>query len=190
MFTLTRTGLFRIRIDVIVSEDSLDRPVRALLPNNEKCALPCYLGDCARITSKRESCEVGVGYRTHKPTLSTLGPLSQTAKCLLLRSVQLSSPTSRATLEHVPVMQQAVEHGADRGGIAHQFAPVFDRAVGGQQRAGPLVAAHDDLQQFLGGGERQLAHSQIVDDEQGHGHQEPHVLFASAVERGFGQCSE
>jgi hypothetical protein len=49
MFTLTRTGLFRIRIDVIVSEDSLDRPVRALLPNNEKCGLPCYRVDCAWI---------------------------------------------------------------------------------------------------------------------------------------------
>ena len=56
--------------------------------------------------------------------------------------------------------------------------------------AGPLVAAHDDLQQFLGGGEGQLAHPQIVEDEQGDGHQELHVFFAGAVESGFGQFVE
>src|SRR5271157_3192448 len=39
-------------------------------------------------------------------------------------------------------------------------------------------------------GEGQLAHSQIVDDEQGHGHQELHVLFVGAVERGLGQLIE
>jgi hypothetical protein len=27
------------------------------------------------------------------------------------------------------VMQQAVEHGADRGDIAEQFAPVLDRPI-------------------------------------------------------------
>jgi len=51
-------------------------------------------------------------------------------------------------------------------------------------------ASHDDLQQFLGSGEGQLAHAQIVEDEQGHGHQELHVLFAGTVESGFGQFIE
>ena len=37
--------------------------------------------------------------------------------------------------------------------------PVVDWTIGCQQRAGALVAAHDDLQQILGRGERQLAHS-------------------------------
>jgi hypothetical protein len=32
-----------------LSEDSLDQTVCALLPNNEKCGPPCYLGDCAWI---------------------------------------------------------------------------------------------------------------------------------------------
>jgi len=58
----------------------------------------------------------------------------------------LGAPTARAALEQVPVVEQAVQHGAHGGGIAEQFAPVLDRAVGGQQRAGPFVAAHDDLQ--------------------------------------------
>jgi len=54
----------------------------------------------------------------------------------------------------------------------------------------PLVTPHDDLQEFFGGGERQLAHSEVVEDEQGHGDQELHVLFAGAVESGFGQLIE
>jgi hypothetical protein len=58
----------------------------------------------------------------------------------------LGAPTARAALEQVPVVEQPVQHGADGGGIAEQFAPVLDRAVGSQQRAGPFVAAHDDLQ--------------------------------------------
>ena len=67
------------------------------------------------------------------------------------------------------MVKETIEHGADCGGIAQQFAPVFHRAVGGQHGAGSLVAAHDDLQQLFGGSEGQLAHPQIVEDEQGHG---------------------
>ncbi len=50
------------------------------------------------------------------------------------------------------MMQQAVEHGADGGGITEQAAPVFYRAIGSQQGAAAFVAAHDDFQQVLGGG--------------------------------------
>src|ERR1022692_4704467 len=64
------------------------------------------------------------------------------------------------------------------------------KAVGGQHGAGPFVAAHDDLQQFFGGGEGQLAHSELIEDEQRHGHQKLHVLFAGAIEGGFGQVIE
>ena len=58
-------------------------------------------------------------------------------------------------------MQKAVEHGADGSRVAQQFAPVFHWTVRSQHRAGAFIAAHDDLQQFLGGGERQLAHAEI-----------------------------
>ena len=74
--------------------------------------------------------------------------------------------------------------------FAQQVAPVFHRAVRGQHGAGAFVASHDDLQQFFSGGERQLAHSEVIEDEQGDGHQELHVLFATAVQRGFGQLIE
>ena len=87
-------------------------------------------------------------------------------------------------------MEQAIEHGGDGGAVAEQFAPVFDGAVGSQQGAGALVAAHDDLQQILGGGGRELAHAEVVDDEQRHGGQQFHVLFARAVEGGFGDFLE
>ena len=43
---------------------------------------------------------------------------------------------------------------------------------------------------ILGGGERQLTHAQIVDDEQGHSQQELHVLFARTFEFGFRQFIE
>jgi hypothetical protein len=63
-------------------------------------------------------------------------------------------------------MQQAIKHGTDRGDIAEQFAPVLDGAIGSEQRAEAFVAAHDDFQQILGGGVREFAHAEVVDDEQ------------------------
>jgi hypothetical protein len=38
------------------------------------------------------------------------------------------------------------------------------------------------LQQLFVGAERQLADSQIVDDQQGHGHHELHVLFVPEIQ--------
>src|SRR5579864_9585278 len=52
----------------------------------------------------------------------------------------LSSPTARTTLQHMPVVEQTIEHGGDGSHIAQQFAPVLDGAVGSEQRAGALVA--------------------------------------------------
>ena len=97
------------------------------------------------------------------------------------------APAARAALENVSVMQQAIQHGGDSGTVAEQFAPVVDGPVGSQQSARPFVAAHDDLQQFLGGGQRQLAHSQVVDDQQRHGGQQFYKLLAFAIEGGIGQ---
>jgi len=85
----------------------------------------------------------------------------------------------------MPVVQESVRHGANGDRVAEEFAPVFHWSVGGQHGAGALVPAHDDLEQFIGG-ERQLPHAQVVDDEQRHGLQELHVLFARAVERSLG----
>jgi len=42
-----------------------------------------------------------------------------------LRTAAFGPPTARAALEHMSVMEQAVEHGGDRGAVAQQLAPVF-----------------------------------------------------------------
>ena len=60
-------------------------------------------------------------------------------------------------------MEQTVEHRTDGGNVGEQLAPVLDRTVGSQQRAASFVAAHDDLQQILGGSLRELAHAEVID---------------------------
>ena len=63
-------------------------------------------------------------------------------------------------------MEESIEHGGDGSRVAEQLSPVVDRAVGSEDRAGPLVAAHDDFEQVFGGVSRELSHAEIVDDEQ------------------------
>jgi len=46
------------------------------------------------------------------------------------------------------------------------------RCSGSVLRSFFCAEAHDDLQQFFGSGQWQLAHPEIVEDEQGSGHQE------------------
>ena len=82
----------------------------------------------------------------------------------------------------MPVVQKTIQHGGDGGTIAEQLAPVFHRPIRRNQRASSFVASHDDFQQFLGGGQWQLAHSQVVDDEKRHGGEQFYVLLAVAVQ--------
>lgn len=86
---------------------------------------------------------------------------------LCRRELRLGAPTAWTKLEHMPVMQQAIEHGTDCGCIAQQFAPIFHRPIGSDQGAGAFVTTHDDLQQIFSRCERQLTHAEIVDDQQG-----------------------
>ena len=58
------------------------------------------------------------------------------------------------------MVEHAVEERGDGGSVAEELAPVFDRAVGGEERRGALVAAHDHFEQILGGRGRELAHAQ------------------------------
>ena len=83
------------------------------------------------------------------------------------------------------MMQKAIEHCAHSRHIAKQFAPVFDRSVGSEQRAAALITSHDDLQQVLGCGVRQLAHSEIVEYEQWNGRDALHVFFACSLGNGI-----
>ena len=97
------------------------------------------------------------------------------------------APTAGPALEHVPVMEEAIEHGTDGGDIAEQLAPIFHRAIGSEQSAGALVAAHDDLQQVLGGGMWKFAHAEVIENEEGDSSDGFHVGFSGAVDDGFGE---
>src|SRR6266581_4106213 len=60
-------------------------------------------------------------------------------------------------------------------------------AIGSEQRARALVAPHDDLQQILSGRQRQLAHTEVIDDEQRYRGHRLHELLAFTLHDGFGE---
>ena len=62
---------------------------------------------------------------------------------------------------------------------------VLDGPIRGEHGGGALVAAHDQFEQVLGGGVRQLAHAEVVDDEQGYAGQFGEVVLAGVGERGL-----
>jgi len=74
----------------------------------------------------------------------------------------MSPPASRTAFEHMAVVQEPVQHGRDGGAVAEQLTPVINGPVRRDERTDPLIAAHDDLQQFLRGGERQLPHAEVI----------------------------
>lgn len=76
-------------------------------------------------------------------------------------ALQPRTPAPRPTGEDVRVVEEAIKHR-----IAEQLAPVFDRTIRRQQRGIAFVAPHDDLQEIFGGRVRELAHPEIVDNEQ------------------------
>jgi len=80
------------------------------------------------------------------------------------------------------MVEEPIEERGDGGGIAQELAPVFHRAVGRDERGGALVAAHDDLEEILGGGVGELAHVEIVDDEQRDGGELGEVGLTGAAE--------
>ena len=84
-------------------------------------------------------------------------------------------------------MEQAVEQRGDGCGVAEELAPVLDGAIRGEDRGGPLVASHDELEEVLGGGVGQLAHAEVVDDEQGDVGQLGEVGLAGVGEGGLGE---
>ena len=85
------------------------------------------------------------------------------------------------------VVEQTIQHGAHGRYIAEHLAPVFDWTIRSEQGTGSLVAPHDDFQQILGGGVRQLAHAEVVDNKQRHGGDRFHILFARAAGDRIGQ---
>ena len=107
-----------------------------------------------------------------------------------LLALEAGAPAARAAREDVGVVEQAIEHRGDGGGVAEQLAPVLDGAVRGDERRGALVAAHDDLEEVLGRRWRELAHAEVVDDEQRDRRDVREVVLAGAVELGVGELLE
>ena len=81
------------------------------------------------------------------------------------------------------VMQQAIEECGDGCRIAEKLAPVIHGPIRRQQRRGPFVAAHDQLEEIFGSRVRQLAHAEVIDNQQWHGRQFREIVLARARER-------
>jgi transposase InsO family protein len=105
-------------------------------------------------------------------------------------ALEARAPAARAAGEHMRVMQEAIEKGRDRRGVAEELPPVLDGTVGRDQRRGAFVAAHHNLEEILGRRLGELAHAQVVDDEQRDAGQMGEVRFARAVELGLGEFLE
>ena len=85
---------------------------------------------------------------------------------------------------------QSVQDRGDGGAFTHQLPPVVNGPIRGQQRAGQLMAPHDDFQRFLVRGWRQLAHPEVVNDQEGDCRQILHKGLMCAIDGGFGNVVE
>src|ERR1700722_10011636 len=66
----------------------------------------------------------------------------------------------------VGVVDEAVDHGGGDGVVAEDLAPPAERLVGGDDEAGPLVAAGDELEEQVGGLGLERDVADLVDDQQ------------------------
>jgi len=88
------------------------------------------------------------------------------------------------------MVQQAVQQRGDGGRVAEELAPVFHGAIRRDQRGRSLVAAHDDLEEVLGGRVGQPSHAEIVDEQERDGADLREVLLARAGELGVSELVE
>src|SRR5919201_5920588 len=84
----------------------------------------------------------------------------------LAARVLFHAPAARAAVEDVRVVEEAIEERADGRDVAEELAPILDGSIRGEQRADPFVAALDQLEEILGRGGGELAHGEVVDDEE------------------------
>ena len=88
------------------------------------------------------------------------------------------------------MVEQSVQQGGHRRGVTEQLAPVVHGAIGREDGRGPLIAAHDQLEQILGRGRWQFPHAEVVDDQERDGAERREDLLPRAVERGVGELFE
>jgi hypothetical protein len=87
-------------------------------------------------------------------------------------------------------MKQPIEQGGDGRGVAQQLAPVVDGSIRCQERGRPLVAPHDQFEEIFGSRVRQLAHAEVIDDEQRNRREFSEVVLACTGERRVGEFFE
>jgi hypothetical protein len=63
-----------------------------------------------------------------------------------VRQVGIGAPAALATLEHMAVVQEAIEHGADAGRVAQKFAPT--QSLTAFSKPAPTTNS-DDFQYFF-----------------------------------------
>jgi len=69
-------------------------------------------------------------------------------------------------VDHLAMVEQAVEDGRGDDGIAEEFLPIAEALIGGDNDRASLVSVRDKLKEQIGflGGYRQIAH--LIDDDQ------------------------
>src|SRR5262245_51293427 len=78
----------------------------------------------------------------------------------------LKSIASAINGDNLRMVEQAVEYSAGGGDVTEQFAPFFDRTIGGHHGGTVLVTTHDEFQEDLTAFLREDFESHVIDDEQ------------------------
>src|SRR6266566_1470038 len=68
--------------------------------------------------------------------------------------------------DNLSMVEQAIENGAGGRHIAEQFAPFFDRSVGGHHSGAVFVAAHNDLQEDFAAFRGEDLESHVINDKE------------------------
>src|SRR5580693_6073323 len=68
--------------------------------------------------------------------------------------------------DDVGVVDEAVDHGGGDGVVAEDLAPAAEWLVGGDDEAGPLVAAGDELEEQVRGLGLESDVADLVDDQE------------------------
>ena len=88
------------------------------------------------------------------------------------------------------MVEQSVEQRGHGRRVAEELAPVVDGAIGREDGRGPLIPAHNELEQIFGSSRWQFPHAEVVDDQERDGAERREDLLPRAVERGVGELFE
>src|SRR5258708_6648443 len=73
--------------------------------------------------------------------------------------------TAPGNLNDLGLLQKAIENSGGRRHVTEQQSPLLDRPVGGHKRGAILVAAHHQLQEYLGTLGWEMLHAKIINTD-------------------------